>query len=133
MSKQTIEKMLDSILEKFAESVIDGYVKADGNYQYETDPTIKELEALCKEIEQQAYEKAKMELEVKIGLQGFGQLMQEKEAIIQQARKEGVESFAKWVTQDGQYGTLVGSSGQAMYRNSLRELAIKFLEENPST
>ena len=60
------------------------------------DKKVAMIQSLITTHEQQAYEKAKMELEVEIGLQKFGQLMKEKEAIIQQARRNAVEEFAEW-------------------------------------
>ena len=50
---------------------------------------ITELFQLIKCKEREAYEKAKMELEVEIGLQKFGQLIKEKEKI----QREAIEGF----------------------------------------
>ncbi len=100
---------LEEIINKYFHFYVDGeqyeFLDYDENNKpiglvLDTVVDLREFKKDTKELitthEQQAYEKAKMELEVEIGLQKFGQLMKEKEAIIQQARRNAVEEFAEW-------------------------------------
>lgn len=93
----SLEEIKRAFFTNFASLMLD-----EEDYEVETDDVTVlvwnffEPYLLITTHEQQAYEKAKMELEVEIGLQKFGQLMKEKEAIIQQARRNAVEEFAEW-------------------------------------
>lgn len=101
--KQDIQNNINS-LEETPEIIYLQREAADDSFVEDTwcedeinDTDVKYIRAdIATTHEQQAYEKAKMELEVEIGLQKFGQLMKEKEAIIQQARRNAVEEFAEW-------------------------------------
>jgi hypothetical protein len=55
-----------------------------------------ELSALINRERAEAKREARMELEVEIGLEKFGQLMKEKEKIRAEAYKKGAEDFCRW-------------------------------------
>ena len=94
---------------------------------------INELVALISHERAEAKAEARMELEVEVGLQKFGQLMKEKEKI----QAEVVEKVITWVktNQKGQFEDEVGNICWYLddLVTSLEKYSKQFLsEENPS-